>query len=189
MQKLQLLGQARPLNVRAASGAPPLTQTAGLPDGGGGDTPTYIPQNDPRDTLFILNTHNWGKFFQKKFAHQLRLPSAKVRPGGRVGVNILFCVFHPFLNSPQNSEYFEHRHIGSSKKPSPCRLPKKKFSGASGAHKTYCSSQLADYKTMPLECFLLNITLRDLPGKCEKKMRKMRENVDRIPPPPVNVGV
>ena len=38
---------------------------------------------------------------------------------------------------------------------------------------------------MPLECFLLNITLRDLPGECEKKMRKMRKNADRIPPPPL----
>ena len=37
---------------------------------------------------------------------------------------------------------------------------------------------------MPLECLLLNITLRDLPGKCKKKTRKMRENADRIPPPP-----
>ena len=124
-QKLQLLGQARALNLRAASRAPPLTQTAGLPRGGGGGTPTYTPQSDPHDALIILNIHSWGKFFQKKFAHQLRLPSAKVRPRGRVGVKILFCVFHPFLNSPQNSEYFEYRHIGSNKKISPCRLPKK----------------------------------------------------------------
>ena len=85
-----------------------------------------------------------------------------------MGANILFCVFHPFLNSPPNSEYFEHRHIGSNKKISPCRLPEKKISGASGAHKTHCSSQLTDYKRMPLECFLLNITLGDLPGKCGK---------------------
>ena len=76
-------------------------------------TPTYIPQNDPHDTLIILNVHKWGTiFFQKKFARKLRLPSAKVQPGGGVGVKMLFCVFHPFLNSPQNSEYFECRHIG-----------------------------------------------------------------------------
>ena len=37
-----------------------------------------------------------------------------MRPGGRVGVKILFCAFQPFLNSPQNSEYFEYRHIGST---------------------------------------------------------------------------
>ena len=43
-----------------------------------------------------------------------------------MGVKILFCVFHPFLNSPQNSEYFEYRHIGSNKKNSPCRMPKTK---------------------------------------------------------------
>ena len=83
-------------------------------------TPTYVPQNDPHERLIILNVHNWGKKFLKKFAHQLRLPSAKVLPGGRVGVKILFCAFQPFLNSRQNSEYFEYRHIGSNKKSSPC---------------------------------------------------------------------
>ena len=43
---------------------------AGLPgEGGGGGsvgTPTYIPQNDPHDTLIILKMHKWGKFFFKK---------------------------------------------------------------------------------------------------------------------------
>ena len=39
---------------------------------------------------------------------------------------------------------------------------------------------------MPLECFLLNITLRGLPGKCEKKMR---ENADRIHPPDVPADI
>ena len=40
------------------------------PQGGLVGTPTYIPQNDPHDTLIILNIHNWGKkIFQKKFAH------------------------------------------------------------------------------------------------------------------------
>ena len=29
-------------------------------------------------------------------------------------------MFHPFLNSPQNSQYFEHRQIGSNKKTSRC---------------------------------------------------------------------
>ena len=38
----------------------------------------------------------------------------------------LFCAFQPFLNSPQNSEYFEDRHIGWNKKNSPCRMPKTK---------------------------------------------------------------
>ena len=52
--------------------------------------------------------------------------SAKVRPGGRVGVKIPFCTFQPFLNSPQNSEYFEYRHIGSNEKISPCHMPKTK---------------------------------------------------------------
>ena len=39
---------------------------------------------------------------------------------------LFFCAFHPFLISPQNSEYFEYRHIGSKKKMSPCRMPKTK---------------------------------------------------------------
>ena len=40
---------------------------AGLPGGGGSvGTPTYIPQNDPHDTLIILNIHNWGKKNFKK---------------------------------------------------------------------------------------------------------------------------
>ena len=38
----------------------------------------------------------------------------------------LFCAFQPFLNSPQNSEYFEDRHTGWNKKNSPCRMPKTK---------------------------------------------------------------
>ena len=85
---------------------------AGLPRGASVGTPTYKPPHDPHDALIILNI----QFFKKKFAHQLRLPSAKVRPRGRVGVKIFFCVFHPFLSSPQNSEHFEYRHIGSNKK-------------------------------------------------------------------------
>ena len=76
-------------------------------------TPTYKPQNDPHDVLIILNIQKWGKKnFQKKFAHWPRLLSAKVRPGGHVWGQKVFCVFQTFLNSPQNSEYFEHRHIG-----------------------------------------------------------------------------
>ena len=44
-----------------------------------------------------------------------------------MGVKIFFCVFHPFLNTPQNSECFEYEHIGSNKKSSPCRMPKTKY--------------------------------------------------------------
>ena len=43
-----------------------------------------------------------------------------------MGVKILFCAVHPFLKSPQNFEYFEHRHKGSIKKISPCHMPKTK---------------------------------------------------------------
>ena len=69
------------LSIRTLSmsweGAPPppppwLTQTLGVgrsggqplgsPGGGGAvGTPTYIPQNDPHDTLIILNMRKWGK--------------------------------------------------------------------------------------------------------------------------------
>ena len=31
--------------------------------GGGGPTPTYMAQNDPRVALIILTTHMWGKVF------------------------------------------------------------------------------------------------------------------------------
>ena len=89
-------------------------------------TPPYILGNDPHDTMIILNMHKWGKIFSKKIAHQLRLPSAKVQPEGRVGVKSFFCPFLPILNSPQNSEYFEYRHIGANKKNAPCRMPNKK---------------------------------------------------------------
>ena len=37
----------------------------------------------------------------EKFAHQLRLPLAKVQPGGQVSGQFVFCIFHPFLNCPQ----------------------------------------------------------------------------------------
>ena len=29
-------------------------------------TPTYIPQNDPHDTLIVVNMHKEGKIFFKK---------------------------------------------------------------------------------------------------------------------------
>ena len=68
---------------------------------------------------------------------------------------------------------------------SPCRMPKnKKIFGACGAHKTQCSSQLTDYKTVPLECFLLNITLRDLPRKCEQGCGKCGKILATFRPPP-----
>ena len=106
------------LRVGGSGGQPP------GPTGGSVGTPTHIPQNDPHDTLIILNMHKWGKIFFQK--NQVRLPSPNVRPGGWVWVKILFCAFQPFLNSPQNSEHFEYRHIGSNKKISPWHMPKTK---------------------------------------------------------------
>ena len=58
----------------------------GVPAWGGGGGVGGCPNihNDPCDVLIILNIHKWGKKnFQKKFAHQLKLPSANVRPGGQ----------------------------------------------------------------------------------------------------------
>ena len=76
-------------------------------------TPTYIPQNDPHDALIILNINKWGK---KKLAKNLSISSGSHQSRSDLevgsGVKFLFCVFHPFLNSPQNSEYFECRNIG-----------------------------------------------------------------------------
>ena len=37
-----------------------------VPEGVSVDTSTYIPQNDPRNALIILNVHKWGKFFFTK---------------------------------------------------------------------------------------------------------------------------
>ena len=58
---------------------------AGLPGGGGGGgavgTPTYIPQNDPHDTLIILNIHNWCKKNSKKIAHENQAP--RIHIGGQ----------------------------------------------------------------------------------------------------------
>ena len=89
-------------------------------------TPTYIPQNDPHDTLIILNIHNWGKIFFKK---NLPISSSSHQPRSDPEVGLgskSFFVFFPFLNSPQNSEYFEYSHTGSNKKISPCRMLKTK---------------------------------------------------------------
>ena len=47
-------------------------------------TPTYIPQNDPHDTLIILNIHNWGKKFFKKFL-PINLGSHQPRSDPEVG--------------------------------------------------------------------------------------------------------
>ena len=40
-------------------------------------TPTYIPQNDPHDTLIILNMHKWGK---KNFKKNLPINSGSHQP-------------------------------------------------------------------------------------------------------------
>ena len=85
---------------------------AGVPRGGSVGTPTYIPQNDPYDALIILNIHKWGKrFFQKKLPIRLGSHQPRSDPEVSWGQKIC-CVFQTFLNSPQNSEYFEYRHIG-----------------------------------------------------------------------------
>ena len=42
---------------------------------------------------------------------------------------------------------------------------------------------------MPLECFVLNITLRDLPGKCEKNAENADKCGPHFPPPCLLGGV
>ena len=62
------------LGVGGSGGQPP-----GSPGGGGGSvgTLTYIPQNDPHDTLIILNMHKWGK---KNFKKKLPINSGSHQP-------------------------------------------------------------------------------------------------------------
>ena len=78
-------------------------------------TPTYIPQHDPYDTLIILIIHKWVKiFFQKILPTSSRSPpphQPRSNPEVRSDQKF-FCVFQTFLNSPQNSEYFDSRHTG-----------------------------------------------------------------------------
>ena len=59
--------------------------------GGGGDR--WVPQHThtPMTDHHLEHTQvGVKKMFRKKFAHQLRLPSAKVRPGGQVGGSFAF---------------------------------------------------------------------------------------------------
>ena len=91
--------------VHDSAGRPP-----GSPPPGG--TPTYIPQHDPHDALMILNIHKWNKFCKKKLPISSG-PHNKPRRNPEVGSGVkkFFCVFRPFLNSPQKSDYFEYRHM------------------------------------------------------------------------------
>ena len=84
----------------------------GLPGGGGG---AWVPQHTYVKMIPMTRTSG-EKNFQNFFACQLRLPSAKGRPRGWVGVRVLFRAFQPFLKTPQNDECFEYRHIGSNTK-------------------------------------------------------------------------
>ena len=67
------------------------------PQEGSVGTPTYIPQNDPCDTLIIWNIHNWGK---KHFQKNLPISSGSHQPTSdpevRLGVKF-FCVFFTHL--------------------------------------------------------------------------------------------
>ena len=79
---------------------------------GGGGNPTYITQNNPHDTLIVFNVHNWGKkCFRKNLLFSSGCYQPRSDPEVRSG-SMCCCAFHPFLNSPQNSKYFEDRHIG-----------------------------------------------------------------------------
>ena len=81
-----------------APGGQPLGCPEGEGEGGGGVR--RVPQHTELNMIpmIILNRYKWGKnFFKKKFAYQLRLPSAKGRHGGRVGVKMFYCVFLPIF--------------------------------------------------------------------------------------------
>ena len=60
-------------------------------------TPTYKPQNDPHDVLFILNIHQWGKNFRKNLpisssSHQPR-SDPEVRGQKIFSVSVLLNIF------------------------------------------------------------------------------------------------
>ena len=84
--------------VGGLAGQPP-----GSPGAGSVGTATYPPQNDPHDALIILNIHNWGK----KNCPLAQAPISQ-GPTSRSGRGSIFFLCF----SPQNSEYFEYRHIG-----------------------------------------------------------------------------
>ena len=70
---------------------------AGLPGGGLVGTPTYIPQNDPHDTLIILNMHKWGKiFFQKNLPITSGSRQPRSDPDAGSGSKSLFVLFSHF---------------------------------------------------------------------------------------------
>ena len=72
------------------------------PHGGGGGTPTHIPQNDPHDALIILDIHNWGK---KLFRKILPISSGSHQPTSepevRSWVKIVLC-FPPIFEFSTN---------------------------------------------------------------------------------------
>ena len=82
------------------------------PEGGGGD-PNIHTQNDPHDALIIWNIHNWRKKIYSEKILPISSGSHQPRSNLEVRSGVKFvCVFHPFLNSPQNSWDFECRHTG-----------------------------------------------------------------------------
>ena len=61
------------------------------------NTPTYIPQNDPRDTLIILNMHKWGKKnFKKKLPINSGSHQPRSDPEAGSGSNSFFVLFSHF---------------------------------------------------------------------------------------------
>ena len=60
-------------------------------------TPTYVPQNEPHDTLIILDIHKWvKKFFQKNLPISSGSHQPKSDPEVRSGVKIFSVVFKHF---------------------------------------------------------------------------------------------
>ena len=82
------------LGVGGSGGQPP-----GSPGGGGGSvgTPTYIPQNDPHDTLIILNMRKCGKkIFKKKLPINSGSHQPRSNPEAGSGSKSFFVLFSHF---------------------------------------------------------------------------------------------
>ena len=104
--------------------------------GGGGGTPIYKPQNDTHDALIVLYIHKWGEnFSSKKISFppiSSGFPAAKVHLGRLGRGSKFFHVFHPFLNSPRESEHFEYKTHRVKRLFTPSKRPRK-FFGTCGA--------------------------------------------------------
>ena len=70
---------------------------AGVPRGGLVGTPTYTPQNDPHDSLMVLNIHKRGKkIFRKNLPITQGSHQPRSDPEVKSGVKFFFVFFKRF---------------------------------------------------------------------------------------------